>query len=302
MHTTYFTETIQNWQDWAAVFQSISAFEPLIRAILQKEKLPLGKVTQLTPGTNAVFRVEQLVIKIYAPKESGMDQTSDQKTELFAARYAKEKGVRAPQVVAHGSLSDRYDFAYMLMPYMEGQDLESVLRSSSKAQQEALGRALREATDRLNQPIPAFNTIDVLKDPERESRWRPYTAAFRTARRAYLESLPASERVFTHGDLCADNVLVTPQGLCLLDFADAVLAPRCYEGALIAFEYRLYPRFLRGYFAQDPASELTERLLQGILMHDFGGDIVKSVMPTALQMETIEPLRRAIQTILGGKA
>ena len=79
MHTTYFTETIQNWQDWAAVFQSISAFEPLIRAILQKEKLPLGKVTQLTPGTNAVFRVEQLVIKIYAPKESGMDQTSDQK-------------------------------------------------------------------------------------------------------------------------------------------------------------------------------------------------------------------------------
>ena len=94
MHTTYFTETIQNWQDWAAVFQSISAFEPLIRAILQKEKLPLGKVTQLTPGTNAVFRVEQLVIKIYAPKESGMDQTSDQKTELFAARYAKEKGVR----------------------------------------------------------------------------------------------------------------------------------------------------------------------------------------------------------------
>ena len=91
MHTTYFTETIQNWQDWAAVFQSISVFEPLIRAILQKEKLPLGKVTQLTPGTNAVFRVEQLVIKIYAPKESGMDQTSDQKTELFARGTRKRR-------------------------------------------------------------------------------------------------------------------------------------------------------------------------------------------------------------------
>ena len=51
-----FSETIQNWDDWGRVFQSIPAFTPLVREIFRREGLPFAPLQNLTPGTNGVFR------------------------------------------------------------------------------------------------------------------------------------------------------------------------------------------------------------------------------------------------------
>jgi hypothetical protein len=62
-----FTEQINSWDDWGKLFQSIPAFTPLVERIFHKENLPLANIENLHPGTNAVFRVGEYVIKIFAP-------------------------------------------------------------------------------------------------------------------------------------------------------------------------------------------------------------------------------------------
>jgi hypothetical protein len=87
------TAQINNWQEWGEIFQSIPAFTPLVEYILRKENLPSVKIENLTPGTNAVFKVGDYVVKIFAPAESGIDQTLDLQTELFSTRRANRRRV-----------------------------------------------------------------------------------------------------------------------------------------------------------------------------------------------------------------
>ena len=62
-----FNEQLNNEQDWGNVFQSIAAFTPLVEHILEIEKLPPAKIENLSPGTNALFKIDKHVIKIYVP-------------------------------------------------------------------------------------------------------------------------------------------------------------------------------------------------------------------------------------------
>ena len=101
-----FTHTIRSWHDWGRVFQSIPAFTPLAREICRREGLPWAELTPLTPGTNGVFRCGEAVLKIFFPKESGLDPALDFSTELAAARQAASWGVPTPPVLAHGCLQD----------------------------------------------------------------------------------------------------------------------------------------------------------------------------------------------------
>ena len=77
-----FQKIIDGWASWGRVYCDLPAFEPLIREILRTEGLRQDvRLSRLTPGTNAVFRAEEMVIKIYAPAESGMDSLRDYDTE-----------------------------------------------------------------------------------------------------------------------------------------------------------------------------------------------------------------------------
>lgn len=296
---TLFTEKIACWEDWGRIFQSIPAFEKLVAYIFEKEKLPGAEITHLTPGTNAVFRVGEYVVKIYAPGESGMDQTQSRQTELFAADFAEKAGVAIPSVVACGEICDTYSFAYMIMKYVEGRELGEVLADSRKEEQFLLGKKLGRLTKAMNIPCRPFNKIQVISDPDRSKRWKPYSKAFQKSREAYLKDRNFGDFVFTHGDLCADNILVDENGgLVVIDFADAVLAPRCYEPSLLAFEYRAYPAFLRGYWQGEDLKLMAEQVFDGILIHDFGGDIVKSVYPDAPGYHEVEELSKRILQLL----
>ena len=67
-----FLEEINDWNSWGKVFQSIAAFENLIKKIFKKENLSCKEISRLTAGSNAVFKVGNFVIKIFAPIEAGM--------------------------------------------------------------------------------------------------------------------------------------------------------------------------------------------------------------------------------------
>jgi aminoglycoside phosphotransferase len=293
-----FKERIESRADWGGVFRSVQAFSPLVEYILNKENLPSEKIETLTPGTNAVFRSGEYVIKIFAPSESGLDQTDDLKTELFALKRANETGVAAPKLVASGVVEDKYRFAYMITEYIEGAEFSEAVKSMSGEEKIAAARRLRTATDKMNTPCKPFNGIDVINDKGRYRRWdKRYSDKFKAERLEYIKSRNFGEKVFCHGDLCGDNILLTPQGeLCIIDFADAVLAPPVYEHALVAIElFELDPALLRGYFGGISAGELTKICFDGLLLHDFGGDIVAEHIGKPADFLNLKALRNRLE-------
>jgi len=294
-----FTRHIASWDDWGKVYQSIPAFRDLIAHIFAKENLPMAEIGQLEPGTNAVFRVGGYVVKIFAPNESGMDQTLDLQTELFAIQRANALGIAAPKLIAHGFVQDKYRFAYLIMEFIEGKMMleDDVKRMPNQAKYE-FGRKLRTITDKMNTPCECFNGIDIVNDEDRWERWRKFPVRFQTERRDYLASHAFGASVFVHGDLNGDNILMTAQGdLAIIDFADAVLAPVEYEHALVAATFDFDKAFLRGYFENDTAN-LDERCFHGILIHAFGGDIVAERICGPEEITGLERLREKIYAVI----
>src|SRR5699024_7029340 len=67
-----FRKVIRNWEDWEATAGEISAFSGVVEKIFHNEGLPAADIRKLPPSTNAVFRVGDYVIKIYAPRQAQM--------------------------------------------------------------------------------------------------------------------------------------------------------------------------------------------------------------------------------------
>lgn len=159
-----FTESIQSWRDWGRVFQNIPAFTPLAREICRREGLPWAELTPLTPGTNGVFRCGEAVLKIFSPKESGLDPALDFSTELAAARQAASWGVPTPPVLAHGCLQDKYRFYYIATRYSPGKEAGPWLRDATPAQQAAFVERLRQLLPRLHRPTQALPRRDLRQE------------------------------------------------------------------------------------------------------------------------------------------
>ena len=299
--TSLFTAPVACWADWGKVYQSIPAFTPLAEHVLRGEGLPALPLEHLTPGTNAVFRTGAYVLKIFAPTESGMDQTLDLQTELFAMRRAGRLGISAPKLVAEGFVEDKYRFAYMVTEYIEGIEFAQAVKTMTDGQKLAFGQKLRAVTDRMNTPCGPFNGIDAIRDKSRWTRWEAFPGRFRQERAAWLEAHDFGEFVFVHGDLCGDNILLAPQGeIYIIDFADALSAPRSYEHALLAVEFDFDPVVLRGYFGEEAPETLAERCFDGILIHDFGGDIVKHRIAPPGEIGCLEALRQRVYSKIKG--
>lgn len=327
-----FRRTLHNWQDWSKVFQSADDFSPLIRAILNKEHLPWKKPVCLPPGTNAVFRCGSLVLKIFAPaqaygKESS-EPCSDCRSEVFSLRLARSRGIFVPEVLAEGVLHDRYDFWYLIEPFLEGTPCDPF----SLPDRKAFGKFLRRLTDSMDQPCEVFSRTDVFTDPNFQERWKMYRLSFQKSRRIFVNNAVEKglygPKVFVHGDLNQDNLLLQAhlpsakepgqtdtdssiRPLCVLDFGDAVLAPYEYEQALAAVELmRMDPELLSGYFEPEfsAAGSVSEGVLaaadiifRGILIHDFGGDVCRQRLAKAdplgqdpLKMDHVLDLYRQI--------
>ena len=295
---TYFTHTLCGWPSWGAVFQSIEAFTPLIQAIYLREGLPFAPLQRLTPGTNAVFAVGDTIAKVYAPRASGQDMTADYRAEHFGLERAAKLGIPAPRLLAAGCLSDAYDFYYLVLSRESGQAWGDVRDGWNPAERARRARQVRAVTDRLDTPAQPFRDADTLQRALACPRWAPYAPAFQEERQAYLRQRGLRDPVYVHGDLTCENLLVRPDGLVVLDFADACLAPRAYEWAVLACDlFQFQPDLLRGYFGPRPQA-VAEDLLYGLLLHDFGGGLIAGALGQPATFPTLSHLRARIQALL----
>jgi Ser/Thr protein kinase RdoA (MazF antagonist) len=291
-----FSDDIHDWASWSTVFQSIKAFELLIRYIFNRHGLPFTEIEGLTPGTNAVFKVGGYVVKIYAPNESGLDADSDYQTELFGLKRAERLGISAPRIVADGNVTDRYEFRYFIMEYIDGEAFGIRQAEMTDGEKRGFAARLRRLTDRLNTLCERFNDIDFVERATSCSRFSAMPLSFQTERLEWLRQYQPKSTVYVHGDLTRDNVIVSKNDkYYIIDFADACIAPEEYELAVIVSElFHFEKPYLNGYFGDYSAKELTEKCFCGLLLHDYGVNIIRDNICPLNEVTSLDKLKERL--------
>lgn len=291
-----FPYKIEGKDDWAQLFQSARAFEPLAKAIFQRHGLPFCALARTKPGTNAVFFAGEYVLKIFAPMESGFSTGRDYETERFGLARAAALGVSSPHLTASGTVQDRYRFDYLVMARVPGRELGEMMDALAADERMNIGRSLRAFVRRMDTPCEAFPARP-LRSPAAEVRWACFPDTFCAEREAYLAGTAYGAPVYIHGDLTCDNILVTPEGgICVIDYADALTAPPEVELACVICEaFHLEKAFLKGFFGDYDPRALAETCLAGLLLHDFGANIICDRLAAPEELKSLAALRRKIR-------
>lgn len=301
-----FNHNINHLKDWAGIFQDKAVFAPLVKEIFRRHGLDFTGIDSCTPGSNAVFRSGGFIVKIFAPEESEIGGENDFLTERFGLRRAAQLGIPAPGLYAEGVIDDAYIFRYLLLEYVEGKSLATCCANMTGAERRRIGRSLREIVDRMDVPCEPFNS-HALFGKAAEARWEAFPEEFREERTAYLNERRAEPAVYVHGDLNPDNILIRPDvRLCLIDFADALLAPIELELAgLLCDGFRFDPDYLEGFLgeasrrAEDRrAAKLSESLLFGLLIHDYGVNIIRDNIGAPERISSLKMLRERLDYAL----
>ncbi|EJW17760.1 aminoglycoside phosphotransferase family protein [Paenibacillus alvei] len=278
-----FTKEIKNWNSWGAVYQSIEDFRQLIEVIYEKEDLSgAEQISNVTPGTNAVFRAGSYVIKIFAPKESGANTDADYDAEISAMERALQQGIHAPNIIAASFIKDKYLFRYIIMDFIQGQEAGKVLPNSTSSQKATFVKQLLANLDKLNTlPEEQVDANAIKQRVVRNARWNIFTEAIRTQIAEIVAKSPISQPVYVHGDITAENVMVDAKGqLYMIDFADSTIAPAAYEYppilfSLFDFDAELIQLFMHELNCSREA--FIDEVFLAILLHEFGFDFVRMI-------------------------
>lgn len=289
-----FHEKIANLDDWGRFFQNRAAFTPLAREIFARCSLPFPGLESCTPGSNAVFRAGAYVLKIFAPEESQIGGEGEFLAEKYGLERAERLGVPAPRLVRWGTIQDKYLFRWMLLERVEGRLLAHAAQELSEAQWQDVGAQLRHWVERLDGPCEG-SVGKPLRDPMSEGRWKLFPEAFRRQRLELLADWQP-EAVFVHGDLNADNLMVTPENrLVLIDFADSRTAPFETElAALVCDGFRFPKAYLQGFLGNNDRAALAKDLARGLLLHDYGAWIIRDRIGPPASFHTLDHLERSL--------
>jgi serine/threonine protein kinase len=277
-----FDKDIKDEKAWAEINKQIDVFKPLIANILKRESLPLNNISSVKQSTNAVFKVDNLIIKIFKPNVLGHDTECDYKSELFGQSRASSLGLTVPKILASGIIKDKYDFYYIISEFMDGVELDRVFGSMESNRKYAIGRKLREITDKLNTPCEQFNNIDYPEGivTDGYNGWLidlGYQKKFIDGRKKYIHSLNINKNdlVFCHGDMAICNVLYdSNEELHIIDFACSALAPVCVDHSYVAFWTNFDKAFINGYFGNISINELINIWFNGFLLSINGIDFL----------------------------
>ena len=302
-----FTETINNWGDWGGIYQSIPAFAPLVEHIFQKEKLPLAKIENLQPGSNAVFKVGEYVIKIFAPPtpddpEGGYGTNVD--VELFGIKWANARGVPASKLVADGAVEDKYLFRYMIMEYINGKLLGEIEGSLSFEDKLSIGKQMRSITDKLNAPCGNFTPVDVMEYAADNKGWSKegFPASFQSERLAYLAefNIEDYEKVYCHGDWTCENIIVDDQlNVYLIDFADAMYAPAEYDRAYVASALFCFEQpYMTGYFGEYDVEDIVNLCMTWLPVHAWGHATTEGNLESVEEITSFAVMRSRLHELI----
>ncbi len=275
-----FKENINGKESWEKLFQSTNAFTQLINEIYTRHNLKLEKIQNLTPGTNAVFRMGDKVIKIFAPIESGFSTGDDYFIELSALKHANNKNVLSPLLICADNICDKYFFRYIIMDYIEGKEAEHKLPLYSKEQRYDFAYKLKEITQKLNikyeqKEIPIFNINNCIENKS----WDEFSKSFCEDRINHIKKNEFSNFIYNHGDLTGENIIIdNKDNIYIIDFADSKIAPYYYEWVVIVFGlFKCDLTMMEIYFDNFKTDDFYNILTLSAIIHEFGAGIVKNI-------------------------
>ena len=274
----HFSYTINGVKSWVDIYQSIEAFESLTKVIFTDHGLRYSKIENLTPGSNAVFRVDDLVIKIFSPIEAGLNTDKVFHIEKAALEHANNT-ILSPNLLYPGSIDDKYTFQYIIMNHINA--LKSIEKKSYiNTHKHYFATSIKEITNRINVPIE--NTIIptvTKKDCFENSRWNNFPKSFCEERKAIIKEISFANLVYVHGDLKASNVLIGEnEEIYLIDFADSHIAPASYEWPFIVFGlFGCDKEMMEAYFTNYQNESFYVQLTYALLMHKFGAFILLQI-------------------------
>lgn len=302
-----FRKEINDWPSWATVFQSIDDFLPLIRAIFEREMLEgVNWVSLLTPGTNAVFRVGEYVIKIFAPRESGVNTDADYEMELQSIRRAHQQGIRTPRIIAASRLQDKYLFSYMVMDFIDGQAAGQAFKKFDHARRMQFIHDLKTNMSMYNtKPDETIDTRIIRNRAMTNPRWGQFRKSVKKQAAELIGNLDLSDSVYVHGDLTTDNLILDKNHrLYIIDFADSTIAPFWYEYPPILFDLLDHDRLaIRDFMADTEHNDFIDKLFDALLLHDFGPDFIRDIYirqvgKAAQDMKNIHEIRDMLDILL----
>jgi serine/threonine protein kinase len=290
-----FNYNINGSDSWSRVFSNASAFAPLVERLLNKHGLPAERLVYQTPGTNAVFRAGSLLVKIFRPSEACADESPEVswRAELSGINHAQECGVCIPAVRAAGIAHDRYDFPYIITDYIDGSVFHVYMYGVIDKAKYSFAKKLRSAVDKMDVvcdfPVSCDFTV-----AERKYAASGYPDSFMDSRREMIRRHRWSETVFVHGDLNPDNIILYKDDIFIVDFGDAVAAPREYEEAVIDAElFRFDSVLISGFYGGAyNVNDIADTVTSGLLIHPYGVNIIKDRF--GVVFDSAEALRAAI--------
>ncbi len=292
-----FAEELTDWKSWGNVFCSIEVFKPLIDEILRNEQLIVqGEIENLAPGSNAVFKVDNLVIKIYAPFETGIDTEYDYNVELYTMEFANNEGISVPKIIANGEIQDKYLFRYIIMEF-KSNDIETCyILSYSINEKQHLVEKIKKILEKFNKPINSIvKSITLNNQNEQLKRMQGLNSELIKELVRYSSKVCCEERVLVHGDITRDNILISKNNdITLIDFADCVQAPSYYELPAIIFELFLCDReFVSCFVGNDDKDTFLDLLIKGLSIHSCCGNILKDYfIRIGISMDKIDSIKK----------
>jgi len=186
------------------------------------------------------------------------------------------------------------------MEYISGGSFGQLRSGMTDNEKMKYARQLREITDRLNTPCERFNAYNVVNRALNCERWNRFPLSFQYERKEYLKKYKITTPVYVHGDLNPDNVLIDIKGkLYIIGFTDAVLAPSEYELPAIVCElFRFEKSYMDGYFGEYDAVELVEKCFDGLMLHDFGYNIIRCNFGHIDEITSLAVLKERLYTAI----
>lgn len=296
-----------NWRKWSEVFQDIEYFTPLINEIFEKSQLgKIENISNLTPGTNGVFKVNEYVVKIFVPDSVKPWDEDDFSNEKQNIKRAIEQKINTPRLIVEGVIEKRYEWNYLVLEHINASEVKNRISYLNTEDKINLAKQIRKIVESFNRkPIGEIDNQYIKERIISGNRWNWAKDKVKEQLKSFLNNIDLRESVYVHGDLTAENVLLdVNNNVFIIDFADCCIAPSYYEYPPIVFDLFNYDKIMINYFfGNDDRDEVIEELYKGILIHDFGGYIAKDMISkysnrSLEDLDSLEEIKDIIRTII----
>ncbi len=285
------------WDNWGSLMCDAELFAPLVAQALAAHGLPLSPIVAGFPGTHAVFRAGNRVVKLYAPLDI---------PDAYAERrcYRAASGMPLiPKLYGEGILrAGGHEWPYIMNQFMPGRTVREIwVKMDARERADAM-RALGAWTKAYHALPDPFEASSPLSADGFLRGWRETAAhtaaklgAFGQTAFQNLDGLCARERpVLVHADLTEDHLLISGGRYAVIDLADSRMTVEPVEWLCVWFELtRRDPGAFFTFLASSGRNwdaRARKDMMAAALLHGFGASILDSwAQRTGLSLENIFP-------------